>query len=358
MKMTNMSLNLNILKILAILIVCSTALCSANQPSYQVSLYVHLHPRGPPIHLCNGIIVQSRLILTTASCVHYKFSSSNSPVIPIAPSMISVISGSTTTFREELTLQVSDIFVADNFNYTTGENDLAVLRLKGILPLDTRSDMSWITLADDEDFEGSCLANFYVRNSLNGAPNYIQSEHLPILDSEACGATSQYSNERENDICSFYYLPAGFNCNAVESLQNYNGDRGTGLVCGNKLMGILSTILPLQNKTDCLEKPIKAYYTAIIPNIGWIFDVITEEDLNMLNDGEYISSSPYAGETNAFVEPQVTEPEPTLVYSQLANITVPTESSVQNSATKNIKGNFKILSLIFGIYFIIQVLNC
>lgn len=95
------------------------------------------------------------------------------------------------------------------------------------------------------------------------------------------------------------------NRQAVETLQNYNGDRGTGLVCGNKLIGILSTILPWKNNTDCIEKPIRAYYSAIVPHIGWIFDIITEEDLNMLNAEEYISSSAYAGKTNAFVEPQV-----------------------------------------------------
>lgn len=156
--------NHNIIKILAVIIYLSATACSANQPSYQVSLYVHLHPRGPPVHLCNGIIVQSRLILTTASCVHYKFSSANSPVVSIAPNMISVISGSSTTDNDELTLQVDAIFVADKFNFTTGENDLALLRLNGVLPLDIRNDISWITLMADDSYDGSCLANFYVRN--------------------------------------------------------------------------------------------------------------------------------------------------------------------------------------------------
>lgn len=159
-----MFFHLNNVSIWAILIAFSAIVCSANQPSYQVSLYVQLHPRAPPVHLCNGVIVQSRLILTTASCVHYKFSSSNSPVVAIDSGMISVISGSSTNFREELTLQVANIFVAENFNFTTGENDLAILRLNGILPLDTRNDMSWITLEDDEDYDDPCLANFYVRN--------------------------------------------------------------------------------------------------------------------------------------------------------------------------------------------------
>ncbi|KAM7352958.1 trypsin eta-like [Cochliomyia hominivorax] len=353
-----MSLTLNVLKILTILIVLTTSVCSANQPSYQVTLYVHLHPRGPPVHLCNGVIVQSRLVLTTASCVHFKFSSDNSPVVAIVPSMISIIGGSSTVYSEELTLQVDNIFVADNFNFTTGEHDLALLRLNGILPLDKRNDMSWITLADDEDYDGSCLANFYVRNPLKGEESYIQSEQLQLLDSEACGATYEYPSKREDDICSLYYLPAGFNCNAMETLQNYNGDRGTGLVCGNKLMGLLSTILPLQNKSDCIEKPIKAYYAAIVPHIGWIFDHIAEEELNMFNKGEQVSSSPYSGETNAFIEPHQTETSSTIAPLEPSNLTVSAESKAPYNAAGSYKENFKFLSIVFGIYLLVLVFNC
>ena len=64
----------------------------------------------------------------------------------------------------------------------------------------------------------------------------------------------------------------------------------------------MSTILPLQNDNDNVEKPIKAYYTSLTHHLTWIFEIITAEDLKLLEDGDYISSSPYAGETNAFVQ--------------------------------------------------------
>ena len=159
-----MNINLNILRIIAVIMTIKAVLCDANQPSYQVSLYVRLHPRSAPVHLCNGIIVESRLILTTASCVHYKFSAHSSPVVAIEPSMITAVSGSSTAFNEELTTQITDIYIAENFNYTTGENDLALLRLSDILPLDARNDMSWIILNDAENYDGPCIANFYIRN--------------------------------------------------------------------------------------------------------------------------------------------------------------------------------------------------
>ncbi|TMW43672.1 hypothetical protein DOY81_011248 [Sarcophaga bullata] len=120
--------------------------------------------------------------------------------------------------------------------------NLALLRLSDKLPLDARNDMSWIILDDAENYDGPCIVNFYIRNSLQGAPNYIQSEQLPLLDSDACEIISKYPNTREDDICSYYYLPTGFNINKFESLQHYNGDRGTGFVCDNKLVEAGSTL--------------------------------------------------------------------------------------------------------------------
>lgn len=158
---------MNSLRMIAIAIATIfISLCSADQPSYQVSLFVNLHPKGLPVHLCNGAIIQSRLIVTTASCVHFQFSSRGN-VFLLAPHMLQVVSGSTNEFTDELRLGVAHILVANNFNFTTGDNDLALLRLSDKLALDSRSDISWITLEDAKRFEGPCLGNFYVRNVSN-----------------------------------------------------------------------------------------------------------------------------------------------------------------------------------------------
>lgn len=178
-----------ILKILVITVALFVTSTRCDQPSYQVSVYVKLHPKGPPIHVCNGAIIQSRFILTTATCIHHQFSP-QSPIMPLPPSIIRVISGSSTEFIDELTLGVTDVLIAENFNYTSGDNDLALLRLNSVLPLDVRTDMSWITLDDAASFEGPCVANYYIRNV---------STHVcePIFGGEFCKnpvLTDSYKN--------------------------------------------------------------------------------------------------------------------------------------------------------------------
>lgn len=152
-----------ILQVFIISVTIFATIVNCDQPPYQVSLHVNLHPKGPPVHLCNGEIIQSRIIVTTARCVHYKFSP-NSPAVPLPASALRVIAGSSTEFYDELIVGVTDVLVAKDFNYTTGENDLALLRLSKTLPLDVRADMSWITLDDAANFEGPCVANYYIRN--------------------------------------------------------------------------------------------------------------------------------------------------------------------------------------------------
>uniref|UniRef100_A0A1L8E951 Putative trypsin n=1 Tax=Haematobia irritans TaxID=7368 RepID=A0A1L8E951_HAEIR len=290
---------MNSFKILAIAMMMALmpAFMQCDQPTYQVSLYVKMHPKVPPIHLCNGVIIQSRLILTTASCIHYQFSATSS-VVSLPPTSLSVIAGSSTAFADELILDVKDVLVAHHFNYTTGENDLALLRLNGKLPLDIRNDMSWITLEDASIFEGPCVANYYVRSSIPNGPNYIQTEELPLLEKEMCRANYDYPNSRKNDICSLYMLPFGFDCHSVDALLSHNGDRGTGLVCDNRLVGLLSMILPPEednSELGCSDKPINAFYTNLAPYLGWIYDKVSDEDISMYDDGEFVISVPYSG---------------------------------------------------------------
>lgn len=76
-------------------------------------------------------------------------------------------------------------------------------------------------------------------------------------------------------------------------------------MCENKLVGLLSTVQTLDstNEFDCSNKPIKAFYTNLAHHLGWIFDIIMEEDMKMYEEGKYISSPPYSGKNDAFEEP-------------------------------------------------------
>ncbi|XP_013101669.2 uncharacterized protein LOC106083287 [Stomoxys calcitrans] len=335
---------LHLLSTVAIMLLPALVWC--NQPTYQVSLYVNMHPKVPPIHLCNGVIIQSRLILTTASCIHYQFSPT-SCVVSLPPSSLTVISGSSTAFTDELVLGVKDILVADNFNFTTGQNDLALLRLNGKLPLDVRNDMTWITLDEVSSFEGPCVVNYYVRSSIVQSPNYIQTEELPLLNRDVCGSNYEYPDMRKKDICSLYMLPLGFNCHSVDALLSHNGDRGTGLVCENKLVGLLSTVLTPEddkNELDCSDNPIHAFYTNLEPHLSWIFDKVSDEDMAMYNDGDFIDSLPFAGkneDTKISAEPGSTSP----YVGNSATSSSVQPSFVENAAPKHLLGSLAAAAL-------------
>lgn len=151
---------------------------------------------------------------------------------------------------------------------------------------------------------------------------------MPLLDVKKCQSHNLYSLVRDYDICSLYMIPLGLSCQvssrsnifswasasehfaylqALSTLDHHNGDRGTGLVCENKLVGLLSTILPKENSSDthCSDGPINAFYANLAPHLGWIFDVISDEDLKMYDNGEFVSSLPYSGENGSIEEPNI-----------------------------------------------------
>ncbi|XP_061390518.1 trypsin [Musca vetustissima] len=313
---------MHILQVFIVSVTIFAAIANCDQPSYQVSLHVNLHPKGPPIHLCNGAIIQSRVIVTTAQCVYYKFSP-NSAAVPLPPSALTVIAGSSTEFYDELTVGIKDVLIAKDFNYTTGENDLALLRLSKTLPLDVRADMSWITLDDAVNFEGPCVANYYIRNSISTVPNYIQTEELPLLDVKKCQSQNLYSQIRNYDICSLYMIPLGLSCQVSSTSHTY-------------IFYIRFYIETSDNSSEsyCSDGPINAFYTNLAPQLGWIFDVISDEDLKMYENGEFVSSLPYSGENGSIEEPNLTEPGTTspLVGN---NVTSTTESNDLSNAASS-----------------------
>lgn len=131
----------------------------SDQPSYQVGIFIRFHPRGPPIHLCNGAIIQSRLVVTSASCTYYQFTAGAGQQ-RISASSLTIVAGR----EEEFISSVESIEIASNFNITTKENDVAILKLSQSLPLATRDDMQWIILNDNDYKDIPCMATFNVRN--------------------------------------------------------------------------------------------------------------------------------------------------------------------------------------------------
>ncbi|XP_037894553.1 uncharacterized protein LOC119640536 [Glossina fuscipes] len=269
----------------------------SEQPAYQVSIYLNSNQNGPPVLVCNGVIIQCRLVLTIASCIHYQLTA-ESAAEPFQSNKLFIIAGTSSDFASDLTVQVLDIIIANSFNVTTNENDLAILRLNSNLPLGIRNDLKWVILDDIDNADRPCLANFYFRNKLTKIPIHTRTEQLPLLPNSECHSISQFPLARRNDICSLYMLPCGFHCTTFDDFaRRYNIDRGIGLLCKNHLVGLLSTILPMPNANNfnCSQKILQSYYTNLEYHLTWIYNVIHTEELQVLKEGTYTASSPYDG---------------------------------------------------------------
>lgn len=84
------------------------------------------------------------------------------------------------------------------------------------------------------------------------------------------------------DICSYYTFSDSFMCKVTENQLKINNDRGTPLVCNDKLVGLLSVIIPpnSKNTTDPTQSACddnlktSAYYVRVAQYNGWIHSVI------------------------------------------------------------------------------------
>lgn len=84
----------------------------------------------------------------------------------------------------------------------------------------------------------------------------------------------------KTDICSYYTFSDSSICNFTENQLKISNDRGTPLVCDDKLVGLLSVIVPPKNTTNSSQSvcdnnmPILAYYSRVSYYNRWIHSVI------------------------------------------------------------------------------------
>lgn len=88
-----------------------------------------------------------------------------------------------------------------------------------------------------------------------------------------------YSADSNSLLCSFYEFDHPFMCQLPENQLRLNRDRGTPLICDNKLAGLLSLIIPaanIINTTDDCSRTLltRAYYTNIAIFEKWIHNII------------------------------------------------------------------------------------
>lgn len=95
------------------------------------------------------------------------------------------------------------------------------------------------------------------------------------------------------DLCSFYDFDHAFMCQVPENQLRLNRDRGTPIICDNKLVGILSAIIPA-NSSDICAKTLRthAYFTKVSLHDKWMHSVIGVNTPPHTAEGKPISIVP------------------------------------------------------------------
>ena len=105
------------------------------------------------------------------------------------------------------------------------------------------------------------------------------------------------SETNTTNLCSFYEFDHPFMCQINGDQLKLSRDRGTPLICDNKLAGLLSIIIPANNtnSTDC-RKTLKtnAAYINMALYAKWIHNVIGVNSPEHTADGKPINLIPAA----------------------------------------------------------------
>lgn len=152
-------------QVLTVLSLIGNAMSIVYRPVYQAE--IHLKSRqefsGNDIHICNGVIIHHRLILTTADCLFLDIKPD--VVQRVGPKDLYVTAGSKSIDIEEVVREVESLEISNDFNLDRLENDIAILRLNESLPLGYRKDMKWIMIDDEFNLtDARAMISFYNRN--------------------------------------------------------------------------------------------------------------------------------------------------------------------------------------------------
>ncbi|XP_058447072.1 acrosin-like [Malaya genurostris] len=281
---------------------------------YQVSVqcstgnYAAFDGIGASEHICNGVIIKDKYILTTAGCLFVWDKQTNSRRVVNAAEIFilagefnlsPMFSGSNSGIRRN----VVSIISHNRFNSTTGGNDIALLKLDRSLPLYNTTSVQWIELqqgavppaimeipshqtaalasvAASNKVNENCFVNIY--NNSVGVTNYPYTAVANVSLIEKWICDSHWKSPRNTQwtagrygTCVEYRFSDPKSCLLDSQSLRYSGERGTALVCNFKLVAILAEINPPINPQSCIQmKRTTAFYTPVAPYRDWIIGEI------------------------------------------------------------------------------------
>ncbi|XP_070497855.1 trypsin-2-like [Chironomus tepperi] len=224
-------------------------------------------PGTPNQPLCGGTIIDRNHVLTSAQCV---MNAQNQLINPfwyrITAGDINIIR---TTVRREVR-RVSRIFVHQNYQPATRNNDLAVLRLSEPFP-EFHNSIEPAILNPDIPIPASVCRLVGWGTATNLTTAAIQPEqrtmNAPIIPNANCNVANVHANRVLNT-----HLCAGSIAVTNPATGACRGNVGSGLYCNERLAGVLSFGL------SCGAVNMPGVYIDVRQYRDWINSQLTRTD--------------------------------------------------------------------------------
>lgn len=128
---------------------------------------------------------------------------------------------------------------------------------------------------------------------------FARPQKVSVVNSTFCNqnASNQYTQLENIDLCSYYQFTQPELCQSTGRRLTFSYDRGAALICDNKLVGILSIVLPA-NRSNSSEiycnatSQTNAYFTNTALYLDWIRSVIVSETSTQTIEGVPVSVNP------------------------------------------------------------------
>ncbi|KAM7344107.1 LOW QUALITY PROTEIN: transmembrane protease serine 9-like [Cochliomyia hominivorax] len=210
---------------------------------------------APYTHTCGGSIYSENIVLTAAHCI-----------IATVPSQLKVVAGGNIKNGNDnengVMVPVKEIIMHENYKPSDYDNDVAILVLAALLPLNN-FNMRTIELIDDKPTAGTIatITGWGALQEGGASPFTLQEVQVPVVGLEECN--EDYSGRiTKNMLC------AGLR--GVGGKDSCQGDSGGPLIIRNKLAGIVSW------GYGCARPNFPGVYANVWSLKSWIFENVSK----------------------------------------------------------------------------------